>query len=160
MCYEVNNNGKTLKEALDSATKHLPTMNKYFTIPTTLNAGAAAAKRPRIAEHTGTTRRPPDGLQAEVQPPPAPHAGKGRGKGNKGRGRGDQRTGWKSGGSGRTPDGRLKCFRYQRKKCQGNCGKVHTCLLCNGPHPMVECDRRPARTGDAAGTQAGRGQAR
>ena len=69
MCYEVNNNGKTLKVALETAMNHLPTMNKYFTIPTTLSAGAAAAKRPQLADGQAPARRTPDGLQAEVPPP-------------------------------------------------------------------------------------------
>jgi len=53
----------------------------------------------------------------------------------------------------KTPDGREKCFRYQRGRCNG-CDRVHSCVYCNGPHPGRDCKMN--RKGDAAGSRAGR----
>ena len=61
---------------------------------------------------------------------------------------------WSDGERNVTPDGRMKCFRYQRNKCTDpNCPRVHVCLVCNGKHPKIECPKRP-RGGDAAGRPA------
>ena len=89
------------------------------------------------------------------------------GRGTKGGGRGKGKDGkkgpampapapgrsqkWDAGETNTTPDGRLKCFRYQRGKCSDpRCDKVHVCLVCNGEHPKKACPRRP-KFGDAAG---------
>ena len=52
----------------------------------------------------------------------------------------------------KTPEGREKCYKYQKKQCPGNCGRVHACLACGGTHPVWECPKRPrGKGGDAAG---------
>ena len=81
----------------------------------------------------------------------------------KGAGRGSGGS-WRAGESAKTPDGRTKCFKYQRGACTGACDRVHVCLVCYGQHPASQCPRRPAASpataqdaalgGDAAGRRA------
>ena len=89
--------------------------------------------------------------------------GRGRGQ-DKGRGRGnqDRSQGAPGGGNGgaagteasqtlevyrgsinamrsfnKTSDGAEKCYKWNSgKQCDGNCGRVHACLLCGKPHTM------------------------
>ena len=71
---------------------------------------------------------------------------------------------WRAGESAKTPDGRAKCFKYQRGACTGACDRAHVCLVCGGQHPANQCPRRPAASstaakdaalgGDAAGRRA------
>ena len=49
-----------------------------------------------------------------------------------------------------TPDGRQKCYKFQKGRCSGECGRVHICLLCNGDHPMMKCPKRPGQGRPAA----------
>ena len=64
--------------------------------------------------------------------------------GQKGRGKGKDRKGKQASRPKKpveyiqTPDGRHKCFRFQKEKCNG-CDRVHTCTICNAPHPKVRC---------------------
>ena len=59
--------------------------------------------------------------------------------------------GWRMNQSEKTPDGREKCFAYNLgRPCAGNCGRVHTCIVCNGAHARCNCPRKPK--GDAAGS--------
>ena len=87
-----------------------------------------------------------------------PKGGKGRGKSqgkaSKGQQQGQQLQSWRAGESTTTPDGRLKCFRFQRGLCNNpNCDEVHVCTVCNGNHPAKDCPRRP-KSGDSAGRPA------
>ena len=140
---------------------------KHFQIPLSVAAGAAAAanRQPRAQPaQAPPPQRPQEGAAAQDRqwaappPDPGPAGAKGRGKGRGGKGKG---VGWRAQSNPRTPDGRLKCFRYQRNKCPGNCGKAHVCLVCNGAHPASKCHLRPAQAappgggppaGDAGGT--------
>ena len=58
---------------------------------------------------------------------------------------------WRAGESNFTPDGRAKCFKFNKGKCDGSCGYVHACLVCNGSHPISECPRRPKSAPPATG---------
>ena len=151
----------SIAEALRKARGDEVTRSKYFLTPVSLAAGAAVAReamrgRQRSRTPRREAHRPLDGLERsqteaprDAQPskegPPPPPPGRGaKGGGKKGgRGRDGAAKGWRAGGSRTTPDGRFKCFRYQRGKCDGKCGMVHSCYVCNGPHPMKECTRRP-----------------
>ena len=64
-----------------------------------------------------------------------------------------KKRGWKNQVNPNTPDGRQKCFKYNKGTCQGGCGRVHTCLVCNGAHPMIQRTSKPpgGGKGDAAG---------
>ena len=179
MCYEVNNNGLSLKAGLDTAMAHMPTMTKYWTLPVSLAAASSvgsSSKRQR-SRTPSRGQRPQDSFaqrqQAPTQPPPpfVPPAG-GKGKGAKGKGKGKQRGGnqgggnfgtagpanWRAGQSNTTPDGRMKCFKFQRGKCSGGCGKVHQCLVCNGEHGMQNCPRKSSGgSGDAPGAARSQG---
>ena len=66
------------------------------------------------------------------------HKGKGQGKGSKGKGKS------KSSLPFSTPDGRPICFAYNNhnEKCKGQCGRVHCCRLCFGPHPFHTCPKK------------------
>ena len=169
----VNTSGSTLEQALRAAREDTSLIQKYFLTPVSLAAGAEAArmavqKRPAPAEWSG----PPPTRQADgsaANPVMYEHGAKGRGKrtggrggkgaGNRGnaKGRGKKGVthhnsgGWSAGEQNSTPDGRLKCFRFQRGKCTDpRCDKVHSCLVCNGPHGKKDCPRRQS-AGDAAG---------
>ena len=164
----VNDGAMNLAGALVTAREDTSIFQKYFLTPVALAAGAeaarAAAKRPADPSWTSGSvppnLRPVEGSQAEPAAfvPPASKGkgkqskGKGKGKNNK-KGGGKQQGGasWRANESTVTPDGRMKCFKFQKGKCPGNCGKVHTCLVCNGKHPVTKCPQRP-QLGDAAGS--------
>ena len=65
---------------------------------------------------------------------------------------------------GRTPDGRLVCFNYNRAgaRCPGSCNMLHVCLYkdCHDKHPAYQCPKH-ARAGvsDAAAGTGGTGSA-
>ena len=161
MCWEINCNSKSIGNALMDAQKHEPTFTKYFTLPTSLSAASSARRQPDTRKRSRSRERSADGATEDARKDPPWGRGKGdRGRRGKGTGKGkgskdNRKSGWRSGQSGFTPDGRMKCYRYQRNQCSGGCNKVHACLVCNGNHPMISCPRRPPRTGDAAGAAAG-----
>ena len=145
-----NNQGQTVKEALIAAREDEKTRTKYFTLPTTLMAGAASAAA-KQRRRSRTPPRPHQGVDRSLveQPRQTAYRPAGRGKGTgRGKGRGQWASqwapglGWKKGGSPYTPDNRFKCYRYQRGKCDG-CDMVHTCYVCSGNHPIEDCPRRP-----------------
>ena len=166
----VNLKGLTLVDAMAAVKKDAALFQKYFVTPTAVAAGAEAARsaaaaasshapaRLQNARPAGRTGdglpgggRPAEGFASDFPPPP-PQLGvarSGKGKGG-GKGKSGKRTGWRSSQSNSTPDGRAKCFKYQKGQCNGGCGRVHACLVCGGPHPMTQCPRKPAG-GDAAG---------
>ena len=168
--HQVNNAGVTIAQAFKDAMMHQPTSIKYFTTPVSLAAGAAAAGSKR-SRGSPQPSRPAVGMAADAA---APAQGEGQGwwdnkyskkykKGDKKSGRGSGGS-WRGGESAKTPDGRAKCFKYQRGACTGACDRVHVCLVCNGQHPANQCPRRPAASstaaqdaalgGDAAGRRA------
>jgi len=136
--FTINNQDLTLTQALNQAKEHQPTFNKYFSTPVSLAAGAAAANAAmagrRARSRTPTRDRPAEGTEAEqVSHLDQKGHGKGKGKGKgknkgngnpKGNGKGNKGGGGGGGGGGDpngrqgasnfTPDGRAKCFRYQR----------------------------------------------
>ena len=154
----INEEGISLRLALTGAMQHEPTIRKYFMVPTSMAAGAAAAVAtlghvpPPPAPHKVPRQdhqadRPVDGAADQGVAVGNYKGGKG-GKGGKGAAREPQTPpktkAWKKGRNNLTPDGRLKCFKYQRDKCkEKNCAKVHVCLVCNNDHPMIRCDRKP-----------------
>jgi hypothetical protein len=175
MYFEVNTGGMTLKQALLSAQGHMPTTTKHFTIPVSLAAGSSGGG-PRTGGGSGArSRSPPGGRPSEGFDVPshsahhsAYHARGPRGKGSKGGGSksgnakskprnnpsgGDRRE--KKGENPKTPDGRDKCYKFQRGNCPCNCGRVHTCLRCNGPHPMNACPSTPGASAGSGGAGAG-----
>ena len=154
--HQVNNSGVTIAQALKDAMMHQPTSIKYFTTPVSLAAGAAAAGSKR-SRGSPQPSRPAVGMAADAA---APAQGEGQGwwdnkyskkykKGDKKSGRGNGGS-WRGGESAKTPDGRAKCFKYQRGACTGACDRVHVCLVCNGQHPANQCPRRPAASSTAA----------
>ena len=49
---------------------------------------------------------------------------------------------------GKTPDGREKCFAFNRDNCNNAaCQRVHVCLHCNGPHTRSKCPTAPPLPG-------------
>ena len=169
------NEGMAIGDALTAAMQHARTFNRYFEMPTCMEAGAAAAPQ-QIANSSGNQVR---GTKREWQQtvsisssstPPNQldqSAVKGKGKGKKGKGKKGESKGkvkgqetkgigkgagsWKAGMSNITPDGKLKCFAFQRGRCAGNCNMAHACQVCNGPHGLKDCPRKP---GDATGSRA------
>jgi uncharacterized membrane protein YgcG len=159
-CHEVNISGMTLAKALKDARQHAPTERKYLSLPVSLAAASHASRSggSRARSRSPRRERPHDGSTEHP-----PHAGgKGGGKsGSKGgggksssksSGKGGGKSGSKGGSKGgkqrehsdetwETPDGRAKCFKYNVGTCKGKCGRVHTCLACNGSHPKTECTR-------------------
>ena len=172
----VNTESKSLFDALKLAREHGPTFVKYFSTPVALAAGAAAASGALGGASSGRAShrsrspkgdRPSEGAEQDTAKwnwKGDHHYYHNKDSSKKGKGWGKhKRTGWKSAATNTTPDGRLKCFAYQRGKCRGACGKVHACLICNGDHPMTQCHRKPkaspppggaAVAADAAGRPA------
>ena len=160
------NEGATMIAAITGAMKHQPTFQRHFLNPVSVGAGAAAAQQ---AGSTPTTRDPRHRSRSRGRVPGGGSydairldngntgrgnsSGGGRGGGGRGGGRGggNGQGGWRNGASNFTPDGRSKCFAYQKGKCRGNCGYVHACLVCNGPHPAMHCPRRPASASGGGG---------
>ena len=70
-------------------------------------------------------------------------------KGSKGKGKGkdkgkDKDKKKKKGGNSnlaaQTPDGREICYSWwQNGKCDGRCGRVHTCRKCPESHTRADC---------------------
>ena len=170
----VNLKGSTLKKALEDTRKDPGLLQRHFITPTAMAAGADAA---RAASGSGSSSsrpaavqqqqlalmpfsggRPAEGFDAgssALLPFGGPFGGSrpAKGKGRKGKGKGKSKTkpdGWKLTKNPMTPDGRQKCFRYNKETCPGDCGRVHVCLVCGGPHPLTKCPQKP-RSGDAAG---------
>ena len=153
----MNEENITLRKALKEAMAHEPTFRKYFTMPTSLAAGAAAAA---AASHTNKVPppkqmdRPWDGAAepaaswaAPATPPPRPHKGQGKLATPVKKPKKQGGKGWTSAASNTTPDGRLKCFKFQREKCfVKDCPRVHVCLVCNGDHPKIRCPKKPKPT--------------
>ena len=163
-----------LKEAM----KDYATMNRYFTTPTSMLAGAHAALQMQSHKRQGPgdDRGVPSGSQfppaqlalpglpgqplLALPPPPEALGGLGKGKGGKKRTR---NGGWKKGasGKGKSVDGsmRRKCGLFQRGKCTkgAQCPDLHACWVCHSPdHGQKDCPRRPANRPPDAGDAAGR----
>ena len=73
------------------------------------------------------------------------HSGANKGEWLSGKGQANDGS-WKSGLTTKTPDGRQKCFPFQRKAgcTRKDCDKIHACLVCNGPHGQHACPQKPA----------------
>ena len=127
--------------------------------PSTRQAEGSSAPPISFSDSSGGGRRGnPKGGKGAKGNPKGGKGGKDKGKGKRQNQQPQQQQQqgqrWTSGESNETPDGRMKCFRYQRGKCtDANCGRVHACLVCNGKHPKMHCPLRP-RDGDAAGRPA------
>ena len=164
----VNIKGSTLVQALVDTRKDTGLLQRHFITPTAMAVGADAARaasgsaasssRPAALSNAPASQqhaimpygggRPAEGFEAGVRLPPQAHGG---GRQNKGKGKGKGKgSSWKQMRNPSTPDGRQKCYRYNKGTCPGDCGRVHSCLICNGPHPQTSCPKKP-RSGDAAG---------
>ena len=76
-----------------------------------------------------------------------PPKGKGKGHG-KAAAKGKSKFKAQHGDRAKTPDGREKCFAYNREGLHNqNCQRVHVCLGCNGPHPRSQCTVPPLEGG-------------
>ena len=97
--------------------------------PQQLAARSAGAQQQNVANQQLALHAPPP-------PPPLAAAGaKGKGKGAAAGTNVRQNT--------TTSDGTPICFRFQRGKCPGNCGRAHVCQRCFGAHPETSCPSRP-----------------
>ena len=150
-----NTQGSTMRDAIVAAMKDQGIMNRYFITPTSLQAGAAAARQ--TAASSGGSKRPAPGSDPLAQgsagripgtgAPPPPQAPKG--KGEKGPGKGS----WKHGMSPTDAAGNRKCGRFQRGKCTlgASCPYVHACYVCGEKgHGEYKCPRRPKQGGSAS----------
>ena len=138
--------GLSLGGALALARQDERLIQRYFTTPAGLAAGAAFA--------SGQVRRQSVSAPASSSNVAANPGGKqGRGKGNVKKSRQKRKAepkaagkkGGKGSGTTSTPDGRQKCFKYNKGTCtSGACpdGRIHVCLKCDGPHPAKECPQR------------------
>ena len=143
----------TIKEALKSAMEDDKTYRKYFTLPVSWAAAASttadtSSKKPsREYDQRGRSRSPQRSQQrgrssgGKGSGSKSRSKGKGKGKGSSSKGKsGKQRQPGTNGERRNTPDGRQKCFAYNREGCHDkNCGRVHVCLFCAGPHPATAC---------------------
>ena len=78
-------------------------------------------------------------------------------------GRGKQRgtvAHWRSQATMKTSDDRWKCLAFNRAGCEGECSRVHICLVCGGARSMKACPDRPRDQpkGGEKGAGKGKGQ--
>ena len=144
----------TLGEALKRAKADDRLYQKHFITPASQEASIIATRSVRQQPAQSSSSR---AASSAMPPPPQRQQGGAGVKKPRKRKRGpapkaasQPRKGGKGGGkqankSANTPDGRQKCFDYQRGKCTGpSCpnGRVHVCIYCDGPHPGDECPQR------------------
>jgi len=149
----VNVRGHTLVGALRAVRKDAGLHQRYFLTPTAVATGAGAARTAASSASSSlkrpleSTARPAEGFQA----PTSASADGGGGPSAKGKGKGNpkRKPTWKKNQNPRTPDGRQKCFKYHKGKCSGGCGRIHACLVCGGPHPLMQCPQKPGKKGEA-----------
>ena len=145
----------TLEEALKRAKEDDRLYQKHFITPAGQEASIVASRGVRAQPaQSSSSLSGASGAMAPFQRQQAASGVKKPRKRKKGaapKAAGQPRKGGKGGGksSGKTantPDGRQKCFDYQKGKCTGpTCpnGRVHVCIYCDGPHPASECPQRP-----------------
>ena len=144
--------GYTIKEAMARAREDEKVFRKHFTLPISLAAASTATAgdgaRPS-RDHDRRSRSPRQG-QMEVYRP-SPQKGKGKGNSKRKAGHNKKGKGKMSAADhdrGKTPDGREKCFAFNRDSCHNAaCQRVHVCLHCNGPHPRSKCPTAPPMPG-------------
>ena len=127
---QVVDKGVSLKSAFESAEENADLRDRFLVTPLALDSSA----------RTSLSVGPSSSWLGE---------GKGRGQGGKGQwgNSGSKGKGGKKGknrdspygkgkgrGKGSTPDGRQICYAFNDGSCQGNCGRVHVCLICLQNH--------------------------
>jgi hypothetical protein len=159
----ITHKGRSRVEALLEARTEDALLQKYLYIPMGIAAGIAAARgNKRKASPARSSGDPPHRRSTPAKEEPRANlSDKERDE--------VEFTGWKAGGSRRTPDGRrMKCpyFNVARGCSSPKCSMVHTCYVCNGVHSMDACPKRPdkkkfqagAPADDKAGKGAGKGK--
>ncbi len=149
----MNREGLTITAALKQARQDRDTFIQHFQTPMSLSAALAVLNQPASSSSQSQPRgrsrsprrtrtplplpaRPPSGADEPNIDYRKDAKGKGKGKGGKTKGKDAQ----KPAEILKTPDGRFKCFRYQRGNCKDpKCGNVHVCLICNGAHGKRDC---------------------
>ena len=126
------NENTEMVEALELAMKDTTVKERYFLTPAALDA---ATER---GEGGGRkSRSPRRELSWDRGGYGSFRSGKGKRSGGKSKGKGGKGRGLKT----RTPDGRDICFAWNNRdqRCRFNCGRVHCCQYCFGPHPAHSC---------------------
>ena len=146
--FVVTHEGLSFAKALAAARLHEPSLQKYLYIPLGIHSGMEAAR--------GKKRGQDDRDDYKPHPKPKGAAKGASAKDKKGAASGTDASSWerpvkaksekswKFGESVWTSDGRRKCQDYNKKGCnRKSCDKVHCCMVCNEPHPMWRCGRKP-----------------
>ena len=141
------NEGATMVEALKEAMTDTTIKERYFLTPNVYsqvssNSGTSRGDYTRSRSPPRTWSQWP--AEQYEQPKAKGKSKKGRGKGKKGKQMHD-----------RTPDGRQICWKWNnpRERCRFQCGRLHVCQLCFGPHPAHACDGS-GKPKDTAGSPA------
>ena len=148
----VNRDGMSIKAALKAARHDEKTLRNHFTLPISVAAAAAANRqeeggrssnvrgreRSRSPHQRGDSRAKRSKSKGQGKHPQG-GKGKGKGKNNNSKSKRSKTDRWT------TPDGRQKCFAYNKEGCQDRaCQRVHVCLRCGGAHPAYECTLPPS----------------
>ena len=128
------NEGRLLHEALRESMLDTTIKERYFLTPNVYSQVAAGHGR----SESWRSRSPAVERGWAAERGRDWEKGKGKSK------RGGKSKGKKGGKqlNDRTPDGRQICWKWNnpRERCRFNCGRLHVCQICFGPHPMHACD--------------------
>ena len=129
------NEGRLLHEALREAMSDTTIKERYFLTPNVYSQVAMGQSR----SESWRSRSPPG--ERSWAADRGRDWEKGRGKSKKGGGKSKGKKGGKQ-LHDRTPDGRQICWRRNnpRERFRFNCGRLHVCQACFGPHPVHACD--------------------
>ena len=148
VAHEANSKKGDLKSFFEAAYKDETLYNTCLLTPLSLDAGASAARallsssslsHPAQSSSSSGFADTSFGVPFPPVPPKAKGAkGKGSKKDKKGKGKGDK----KGKGKGSKDQGIAGnvCWRFNRGRCPGKCGRIHACLTCWSPdHGSHEC---------------------
>ena len=145
-------------EALESAIKDTTTKERYFLTPAALSASAYAGENRRTSR---SPRRDNQPYRRESDSWNENWGGGSWKKGSKGGSKGKKGSKGKSKEGSKkyhhtSPDGRAICFAWNNKnqRCRYECGRLHICQVCFGPHPAHACTEGSGK-GSAAKDTAG-----
>ena len=142
----ITEEGYTLVGALQQVQKGESDLrHAFFTTPYQIEVAEASYRVPHVPKGQGKEYGVA-AIQGAFGSPHVPKGGK-HNKGQKGKEKGKGKGKGKDGGPPRkknkTDDGRLICYNFNKgKACDGSCGMLHVCQICEKPHAMKDHEQR------------------
>ena len=145
MCHNINVEGMSLRDALQAAVKDQELKTTFFTSPLAVSVRVSPPQSSWGPSASSSGKGPSS--QAKGGKSGSKGRGVKRDQGGRKEPRGKASGPYKVPGvqfKMKTKDGSLICYRFNNKGevCDGKCGKVHVCQVCDGPdnnHPYHEC---------------------